>query len=58
MTREEIKANGITFFLAGFDTVSTGLAILFYELAINPEAQEKAYKEVAKILDNKVCKEM
>ena len=54
MTREEIKANGITFFLGGFDTVSTGLAILFYELAVNPEAQEKAYKEVAKILDNKV----
>ena len=58
MTREEIKANGITFFIAGFDTVSTGLTILFYELAINPEAQEKAYQEVAKILDKEVCKEM
>ena len=58
MTREEIKANGIIFFLAGFDTVSTGLTVLFYQLAVNPEAQEKAYKEVAKVLDNKVCKEM
>ena len=54
MTREEIVANGVTFFIAGFDTVSAGLSILFYHLAVNPEAQQKAYKEIAEVLDKKV----
>ena len=54
MTRDEIVAQGVTFFLAGFDTVSSGLTILFYHLAVNPEAQQKAYKEIAEVLDKKV----
>ena len=54
MNREEIVAQGVTFFFAGFDTVSSGLSIVFYHLTVNPEAQEKAYQEIADIMDKKV----
>nr|WNH29019.1 cytochrome P450 9J34 [Culex pipiens pallens] len=46
MTDTEMVAQCLIFFLAGFDTVSTCLLFLTYELAINPEVQQKLYKEV------------
>lgn len=32
--------------MAGFDTVSTVMSFLLHELAINPDVQEKLYKEI------------
>lgn len=46
MTETEMIAQCLIFFLAGFDTVSTCLTFLAYELTVNPEAQEKLYQEI------------
>lgn len=52
----ELVAQCFLFFLAGFDTISTGLTFLTYELTINPEIQKRLYEEVTeteKYLDGK-----
>ena len=41
INRKMITAQGITFFSAGFDTTSTALSTMTYNLAMNPEIQEK-----------------
>lgn len=43
---DEIIAQCFLFFIAGFDTTSTFLSILTYELAINPDMQKRLYEEV------------
>ncbi|XP_055589840.1 cytochrome P450 9e2-like [Uranotaenia lowii] len=56
MTETEMIAQCLLFFLAGFDTVSTCLTFLAYELTINPDIQGKLYEEIAethKILGGK-----
>ncbi|XP_065080349.1 cytochrome P450 9e2-like [Ochlerotatus camptorhynchus] len=47
MTEQEMIAQCVLFFLAGFDTVSTILAFLAYELALNPEVQKQLYEEIS-----------
>ncbi|XP_055619256.1 cytochrome P450 9e2-like [Toxorhynchites rutilus septentrionalis] len=42
----EIVAQCLIFFLAGYETVSTSLLFLTYELAINPEVQNRLHVEV------------
>ena len=39
--KDEIIANAILFYLAGFETTASTLNWLFYELAMNPEQQQK-----------------
>lgn len=46
-TDDELVAQCFLFFLGGFDTSSTALAFAAYELAINPDIQERLYREVA-----------
>ncbi|ESO05035.1 hypothetical protein HELRODRAFT_99365 [Helobdella robusta] len=46
LTREEILAQTLIFVLAGYDTTSRTLTFALYSLAINPEVQEKVYKEI------------
>ncbi|XP_055589841.1 probable cytochrome P450 9f2 [Uranotaenia lowii] len=46
MTEPEMIAQCLIFFLAGFDTVSTCLTFLAYELTLNPEIQRKLYEEI------------
>lgn len=48
-TDDEIVAQCFIFFAAGFDTVSTLLQFMSYELAINPDIQAKLYDEVRDI---------
>lgn len=48
-TDNEIVAQCFLFFLAGFDTASTMLSFTFYELAINPDIQQRLYDEIAEI---------
>ncbi|XP_019532375.3 probable cytochrome P450 9f2 [Aedes albopictus] len=47
MTESEMIGQCLFFFLAGFDTVSTSMTFLAYELALNPDIQEKLYEEIA-----------
>ncbi|XP_058837443.1 cytochrome P450 9e2-like [Topomyia yanbarensis] len=54
MTDLDMVAQCLIFFTAGFDTVSTCLTFLVYELTINPDVQQRLYEEViqtAKQLD-------
>ncbi|KAL1386787.1 hypothetical protein pipiens_012807 [Culex pipiens pipiens] len=45
-TENELIAQCFLFFLAGFDTVSTCMTFLTYELALNPEIQNRLYEEI------------
>ena len=49
MTEKEIIAQCIAFFGAGFETTSTGLAHAVYELAMNPEVQERLHAEIVEL---------
>lgn len=52
-TMNEILAQSLTFFIAGFDTTSTTLAFALYELARSPDVQIKLREEIQKsILEN------
>ncbi|XP_026318088.1 cytochrome P450 9e2-like [Hyposmocoma kahamanoa] len=43
---DDLCAQAILFFIAGFETVSSTLSIMLYELAINPDIQERLYQEI------------
>lgn len=47
-TDEDLVAQCVLFFLAGFTGLSTTLSFLFHELAVNPLVQEKLYDEIIK----------
>jgi len=60
LSMNEIAANVWLFFLAGFDSSSTTMSYTLFELAQNPELQEKARKNVEAVLvkyDNKITYE-
>uniref|UniRef100_A0A1B0CWX1 Cytochrome n=1 Tax=Lutzomyia longipalpis TaxID=7200 RepID=A0A1B0CWX1_LUTLO len=46
LSDDDILAQCFLFFLAGFETVSVAMSFITYELAINPEIQEKLYREI------------
>ena len=46
MTEDEISASCGAFVAAGYETTSTALSTLIYELAMQPDYQEMLYKEV------------
>ncbi|XP_071055295.1 cytochrome P450 9e2-like isoform X2 [Onthophagus taurus] len=46
----DIAAQAFTFFYFGFDTVSTSLVFLVYELSINTKIQAKLHKEIDETL--------
>ncbi|GBP26429.1 Cytochrome P450 9e2 [Eumeta japonica] len=43
---DELAAQAILFFFAGFDTVSTAMVFLMYELAVNGDVQTKLRREI------------
>ncbi|GBP26422.1 Cytochrome P450 9e2 [Eumeta japonica] len=43
---EHLVAQALLFFFAGFDTVSTAMMFLLYELAVNPDIQAKLRQEI------------
>lgn len=45
----ELAGYSLTAFVDGFETSSTVLAFLFYELAKSPEIQKKVYNEIAEV---------
>ncbi|XP_071504345.1 cytochrome P450 3A19-like [Diadema antillarum] len=46
LTAEEIVAQAVFFFLAGYDTSNTTLGFIAYSLATSPEVQDKLIQEV------------
>lgn len=46
---DEIIAQCFVFFLAGFDTSSTLMSFMAYELAIHQDIQQKLYEEIATV---------
>ncbi|KAK3090229.1 hypothetical protein FSP39_010220 [Pinctada imbricata] len=47
---DEVTANAFQFLLAGYDTTANTLSFLAYNLAMNPECQEKCIEEVDRVL--------
>ncbi|KAH9513224.1 hypothetical protein Btru_034410 [Bulinus truncatus] len=50
MTNEEIVSHALLFLLAGYETTSTTLAYLFFELSQNPLVQQRLRHEIMTIL--------
>lgn len=50
MSDGEIAAQTFVFFLAGYETSSTTLSFCMYELAKNPDVQQRVHKEIDEIL--------
>ncbi|CAG5114934.1 unnamed protein product [Candidula unifasciata] len=50
LTAEEIAAQGIIFIIAGYETTSTTLQYISYELAKNPDVQARIRNEISKVL--------
>ena len=46
LTMNEVLAQGIMFFIAGYDTTATSIAFLIYNLTLYPEIQQKLYEEI------------
>lgn len=51
MTFNEIWAQSVVFFLAGYETSSTALTYTLYELSQHPEIQQKARESARKVLE-------
>ncbi|KAF2899551.1 hypothetical protein ILUMI_06625, partial [Ignelater luminosus] len=52
ITDEDITAQALIFFLAGFETAATFMCFTAYELAVNSEAQDKLRKEIDEAYEN------
>ncbi|KAF2885753.1 hypothetical protein ILUMI_20420, partial [Ignelater luminosus] len=51
LTIEDITAQALIFFVAGFDTVSTFMCFMAYELAVNVDIQNRLQNEIDKTLE-------
>lgn len=55
LSDDDIYATSITFLLAGYETTSNALAFTTYLLALNPDVQDRLFKEIkANIPDSEV----
>lgn len=52
LTINELAAQAFAFFTPGFDTMSTSMTFMLYELAKNRSVQEKARREIQNVLEN------
>ncbi|XP_067675608.1 cytochrome P450 3A29-like [Haliotis asinina] len=52
LSTEEIVAQCITFFVAGYETTASALTFISYNLAMYPDVQEKTFREIKEKLGN------
>ncbi|XP_032682971.1 cytochrome P450 9e2-like [Odontomachus brunneus] len=48
---EEMVAQAFVFFFAGFETTSTAITFLTYEIAMNPDVQARLQQDIDKVLE-------
>nr|QZM07472.1 cytochrome P450 monooxygenase CYP9EK3 [Lasioderma serricorne] len=51
LSDEDIAAQAIAFFFAGFDTTASTMSFMAFELAKNPDVQEKLQQEIDDVLE-------
>ena len=54
LTFNEILCTAILFFAAGYETTSTTLTFIAYNLALNQDCQDKLFKEIDQVLEKYV----
>ena len=54
LSHEEILAQGILFFLAGYETTANTLSLFGYQLAVNPDVQDRLIKEIDEVMSGHV----
>ncbi|XP_011194312.2 probable cytochrome P450 6a21 [Zeugodacus cucurbitae] len=52
LTLEEMAAQAFVFFVGGFETSSTTLSFLLYELAVNPDIQQRLREEIFEAVES------
>lgn len=52
LSDDDVVAQALVFFVAGFDSVATVLCFICYELALNPHVQKKLQEEIDDTLKN------
>ena len=59
LTNDEVIAQCMLFFLAGYETTATSISFLLYNLTLNPEIQEKLHEEIMDVAGDQVkCEQM
>ncbi|KAK4875636.1 hypothetical protein RN001_012058 [Aquatica leii] len=53
LTDESMTAQALIFFTAGFETISSAMSFVVYELGVHPDIQEKLYQEICQSVINK-----
>ena len=51
LDNDDITAQALTFFMAGFDTTSTLLCFSSHQLAVQPEIQSRLQEEIDKTME-------
>ena len=54
LSDQELMAQSIIFIFGGYETTSTSLSFIIYELATHPDVQQKLQEEIDATFPNKV----
>lgn len=51
LSENQLAAQAMVFFFAGFETISTAISFMAYELAVNPDVQDKLRNEILQVYE-------